>query len=463
MPSPEEEIDRIRAAVLGRVKPDAADEAKVKALADRLAEGIVKAAASKGVKCIPMLVGSAARGTWNRNPDLDIFILFPPDLPREDLEKRGLELARSVMPRGEEKYAEHPYLSGVVDGLDIDIVPCYEIRDPSQRMTAVDRTPFHTEYMRTHLPDAMKDEVRVLKQFLKGIGVYGAESKIEGFSGFMTELLVLRHGSFLGAVTAAARWGPSVSLSLEEAALPDAKRKFADASLVFIDPVDGERNAAAAVSADSLAVLCLAARRFLEAPSLAFFFPPPRKRRTVAQAAAEIRRRATHHIVLLAPKPDLIDDILYPQGRKAGARIAKGLEDRGFRVLRWRFAEEVPKRVMKPLVALWFELDRRTIAAVRVHDGPPAWNEHSSRFLEKWSSSPEAAGAPYIQGGKWKVVVRDRVVSARDNLLGIVNSADMGKDLSPLLRKQGRVVEGAAAARLAVVEETLFARMPWEG
>ena len=165
MPPAEDEIEKIRGAVLDKVRPDAEDERKVKLAAEKLSEGIVKAAAARGVKCIPMLVGSVARGTWNRNPDLDIFILFPPDVSRGDLEKRGLELARAVMPDGEEKYAEHPYLNGVVDGLDIDIVPCYEIRDPSQRMTAVDRTPFHTEYMRTHLPPTMRDEVRTLKQF----------------------------------------------------------------------------------------------------------------------------------------------------------------------------------------------------------------------------------------------------------------------------------------------------------
>ncbi|HLF06765.1 MAG TPA: CCA tRNA nucleotidyltransferase [Thermoplasmata archaeon] len=462
MPPAEDEIEKIRGAVLDKVRPDAEDERKVKLAAEKLSEGIVKAAAARGVKCIPMLVGSVARGTWNRNPDLDIFILFPPDVSRGDLEKRGLELARAVMPDGEEKYAEHPYLNGVVDGLDIDIVPCYEIRDPSQRMTAVDRTPFHTEYMRTHLPPTMRDEVRTLKQFLKGIGVYGAESRVEGYSGFMTELLVLRYGGFLAALKAAAEWKPQVKLALETTDSKGPARQFPDAALVFLDPVDAERNAAAAVSADALAMLSYAARKFVEKPSLAFFFPPARKRRTVAQVSAEINRRGTHHIVLLAPKPDLIDDILYPQGRKAGARVAKGLEDRGFRVLRWSFGEEAGKGAKPSLVALSFELDRKSLASVRVHDGPPAWSEHAARFLEKWNVSPEAAGAPYLEGGKWKVVVRDKVTSARENLLSVVNSADMGKDLSPLLRTKGRVVEAAAAARLAVVESALFSRMPWE-
>jgi tRNA nucleotidyltransferase (CCA-adding enzyme) len=438
---------------------DAAEETKVKAVADRLATGILKAAAEKGVKCIPMLVGSVARGTWNRNPDVDIFILFPPDLPREQLERRGLELARAVMPDGEKRYAEHPYLNGVVDGFDVDIVPCYEIRDPSQRMTSVDRTPFHTEYMRTHLPPSMRDQVRLLKQFLKGIGVYGAEARTEGFSGFMTELLTLRYGGFSEALAAAAEWRPTVRLRLEadERSFPD----FPGAPLVFIDPVDGKRNAAAAVSPDAMATCSLAAREFIARPSLAFFFPPGRRRRTVVQVSAELKRRGSHFIALLAPKPELIDDILYPQLRKAGARCAKGLEERGFRVLRWAPGEETPKGARTRLVALGFELDRRSLPSVRVHEGPPAWNENASRFLEKWDSSPEAAGAPYLEGGKWKVLVRDRVTTARENLLGVVNGADMGKDLSGPLRTRGRIVEGPAAARLALVEEMLFAVRPW--
>ncbi|NIS30872.1 MAG: tRNA CCA-pyrophosphorylase, partial [Actinobacteria bacterium] len=54
-----------------------------------------------------------------------------------------------------------------------------------------DRTPFHAAYVEGRLNDELAAEVRVLKQLLEGIGVYGSDLKTRGFSGYLTELLVL--------------------------------------------------------------------------------------------------------------------------------------------------------------------------------------------------------------------------------------------------------------------------------
>ena len=41
--------------------------------------------------------------------------------------------------------------------------------------SAADRTQFHTEFMLENLSGPMKNNVRLLKQFLKNNGIYGAE------------------------------------------------------------------------------------------------------------------------------------------------------------------------------------------------------------------------------------------------------------------------------------------------
>jgi tRNA adenylyltransferase (EC 2.7.7.25) len=48
----------------------------------------------------------------------------------------------------------------------------------------------------SNLHREQKDEVRLLKKFMKGIGVYGAEIKVKGFSGYVAELLVYFYDSF---------------------------------------------------------------------------------------------------------------------------------------------------------------------------------------------------------------------------------------------------------------------------
>ena len=42
----------------------------------------------------------------------------------------------------------------------------------------------------------MKGEVRILKKFFHHIGVYGAEIAKEGFSGYVSEVLISYFGSF---------------------------------------------------------------------------------------------------------------------------------------------------------------------------------------------------------------------------------------------------------------------------
>ena len=54
-------------------------------------------------------VGSFAKDTYLSNPDLDLFLMFPPDVPREQLEREGLFAGEGILG-GKRMYAEHPYI-----------------------------------------------------------------------------------------------------------------------------------------------------------------------------------------------------------------------------------------------------------------------------------------------------------------------------------------------------------------
>jgi tRNA nucleotidyltransferase (CCA-adding enzyme) len=62
-------------------------------------------------------------------------------------------------------------------------------------LSATDRTPF-IHYVKKRLGKTLQDDVRLLKKFMQGIKVYGAEIKTGGFSGYLCELLILHYGSF---------------------------------------------------------------------------------------------------------------------------------------------------------------------------------------------------------------------------------------------------------------------------
>jgi len=73
--------------------------------------------------------------------------------------------------RETKQYAEHPYINAEIDGFDVDIVPCYDIDNPANIQSAVDRSPHHQEYIKGWLTPERKDQVLLLKKFLRGIGV----------------------------------------------------------------------------------------------------------------------------------------------------------------------------------------------------------------------------------------------------------------------------------------------------
>jgi tRNA nucleotidyltransferase (CCA-adding enzyme) len=351
-------------------------------------------------------------------------------------------------------YAEHPYTRGWWGGFEVEIVPCYRITDASQRMSAVDRTPLHVDYVLGHLKEGQADEVRLLKAWAEGIGVYGAEAKVLGFSGYLCELLVLKHGSFRGVLESSLSWKPGTVLELER----PPTRTFSE-PLAVVDPVDPNRNVASAVGLEQLATFVHAAREYLRSPNERFFFPRPLTPLSVSKLRGLAGRRGAALLAISVPAPAVTEDVLYPQLRKAHRAFGDLLERNAFAVFDSRFDV-----VAKEAVFL-FELTAEMLPRVARHEGPPVWVKNAKDFLDKWRGSRKTIAGPYIRGGRWVVdVIREAttpaaLVKARWRDLGL------GKDLEKAARRSLRVRTGPAALRSESAEAwtRLFdRRFPWE-
>jgi tRNA nucleotidyltransferase (CCA-adding enzyme) len=111
-------------AVLSRIRPTPEEKEHIQ----KVARCLLDAIGERGITA--MVVGSVARNTWvSGDRDLDIFMLYDPSVSREELERRGLSLAREVAQafgaEYREKYAEHPYINASIGDTDVDLVPCY--------------------------------------------------------------------------------------------------------------------------------------------------------------------------------------------------------------------------------------------------------------------------------------------------------------------------------------------------
>jgi tRNA nucleotidyltransferase (CCA-adding enzyme) len=354
------------------------------------------------------LEGSAAKNTWIRGrAEADIFIHFDPMVSREELEKLIVEIGSRLIEKlgGEPMimYADHPYVEGVVDGVTVDIVACYRVEPPNW-IGATDRTPYHTRYVLSRLKPGQEDEVRLLKGLMRACGVYGAEIRVEGFSGYLTELLTIYYGDFLTAVREISGWKPPITIDLEGCYESREKilEAFPESPLVVVDPVDRSRNVAAAVSVTRLSELILAAKLFLKKPSTRFFklvdqAPSMRKLRAL------IRDRSILYVYfrLEGWKPR---DVLWGELRRSEQGVRRSLENLGFTVYRSGSWTDERRECL-----LVFEIDRAELPRYHIHKGPPAYLKNSDEFIEKWRG---AVAGPWIEDERLYVLRRHEEVSA---------------------------------------------------
>ncbi|MFQ5919640.1 MAG: CCA tRNA nucleotidyltransferase [Thermoplasmata archaeon] len=439
--------------VLAEIKPTHEEVEETFRIAESLLGRLAEEAQREGIPVKPLLVGSVAKGTFLKNPEIDAFVAFPPETSREDLERWGLRLGR-VLDDPTLRYAEHPYTRGVYKGLEADVVPCYELDRPSARMTAVDRTPFHFEYVRERMSGPQKDEVRLLKRFMKGTGTYGAEARTQGFSGYLSELLILWANTFASVLENAAGWRPPVRLELES----ETQRPF-DEPLVFVDPVDADRNAASAVSSHALATFILAAKAYRRSPDRRFFFPEPVRPLSMTALRKIARGRGTALLGVAASAPDLTEDVVYPQLRKAEGAIRSFLRKKEFRVLR-----SAPSLLEKEWLLL-FELESGELPPVRKHVGPPTWLDHAEAFRAKWEGSSKRVAGPYIEGDRLVVDVERVDTKAASALRNGLRGLSLGKNLDRTVREGASVMEGEEIARAGFrgpLTEFLGRDLPWQ-
>jgi len=432
------EFASVAERVLGRVEPAREERERLDAAVGTLIERTREAIADRPVEAEPLQVGSTARDTWLAGDrDIDLFVRFPTDLSRDKLEEYGLEVGHAVLPEGREEYAEHPYVTGSVDGFDVDLVPCYDVDAAREIESAVDRTPFHTAYVEERLTPDLAAEVRVFKQFCKGIGVYGSNLRTRGFSGYLIELLVLEFGSARRVLEAASDWHPPVELDPEG----HGERSFAD-DLVVIDPTDPTRNVAAVLTPENLARLQHHARDVLADPRVEAFFPDPPDPISAAEIERHVDRRDTTAVAVVFEAPDLVEDELYPQIRKSLAGIGDALDRRGFDVLR-RAA------FARARAFLLFELEVPERPAIERHEGPPVHTrDHAEEFYEKYADAD--VYGPFIEGDRY-VVERERDAASAAAFLESesVFSVRLGPAIEDALEDGYEVLEGEAIAALA--------------
>ncbi len=411
------EIDAITKQVLKKITPSAVDRARMETLAKALELSVSSACEANGVDAVVRVEGSVAKDTWlKEDPDIDVFMQLPATLPRAELEEVALRIARQATTGAKqvERFAEHPYLEAFVDGTRVNIVPAYAATY-GQWLSATDRTPHHTDYVNKNLSPLQRGEVRLLKKFMKGIQVYGAEIRVGGFSGYLCELLVLACGSFTAVLETFADHKPKRVIDLEgyyEQRKHEITLLFPE-PLVIVDPVDKARNVASAVQPQKLDQFVAASRAFLKAPNVEFFEPLQTQSLSVEELRQALQNRGSTMLFLTLCEIKAIPDILWGQLHRTRKAIHKQLELADFKVLR----DAVWSQDKAELTVFVFELEQQVLANVKKHLGPPLQLAYEcEQFLSKYVSNVEVVSGPFLEDSRWIVELHRRHTDAAELL-----------------------------------------------
>jgi tRNA nucleotidyltransferase (CCA-adding enzyme) len=449
--------------VAKKIVPSDREQEKMDRLSQTIQHEVEDVLASSRIQAKVSLQGSFARGTWiSHEADLDIFARFPPTMEREEWVEKVFPAMRKYFSRYRviERYAEHPFLEFRVDGVRVNIVPSYDVKKGEWK-SATDRTPYHTEFMQTHLRSELRREARLLKKFAKGIGTYGAEIKIGGFSGMLIDTLVLYYQSFMETLTHASSWTKGAHLEIgKPEGIVSPTEKDPNVDLVVIDPVDPNRNLAAAVRPDKLWNFVAAGRQFLRNAGLWYFFPPEFKPKTRQQFAKRIDDLGHDLLTITFKHPVLVPDVLWGQLMRLERSLLDIMTREEFSPYRSALWSDETKES-----AILVETGRTALPEVRLQKGPPVTkSEDSISFLEKHLKARNTARGPWIEGDRWMVEKRSGIRSIRDLVKAAAREEAYGlsvpKQLGESFRRSVKVLQNREI--LSMLGKKGFDKSLWE-
>lgn len=361
-------------------EPSASEEKRISKAAEKCKQ-FVEAEASRDPRVVDVLFGgSYAKETWLRgDADVDIFVRIVPSLDLQSFEELGKRLGLKALKDYEPKlrYSDHPYVEAFVDGVRVNVVPCYAV-EQGRWQSAADRSPHHTEYIRQRFGAKEKGQTRLLKAFFKSVGIYGAEISVGGFSGYVSEVLILKYGDLEAVLRAAVNLRRGQVIAVNDEFDPDVVKGFVS-PLIIIDPVDKRRNLGTAISPESVGKFILAASRFLSHPSIEYFGGriPPRK----------AGKKIFPNILIVEFKHrQRSPDIIWGQLKRSTAAISRQLELADFSVIRSSCVTDE-----KGSAAMAFLLDSLKLSPFSKRKGPEVFMEKNAASFLAGQRAP-----PYI-------------------------------------------------------------------
>ncbi|MBS1266498.1 MAG: CCA-adding enzyme [Candidatus Woesearchaeota archaeon] len=357
--------------ILEKIKLSREQENKLKEKINKTISKINNEFENQSIKAEVVLGGSAAKSTMLKGDfDVDLFARLDYKYKVEKISvlvKKVLEKLFSIQSlQGSREYFQFNQ-----DNLTYEVVPVLKIENYSQACNVTDASPLHVDWVRkaTNKNPDLINQIILAKSFLKANRLYGAESYIGGFSGHIVDILVIYYGGFESLLKAAVNWQQGMRIDPENHGKKLNKAKLGP--LVIIDPVQPQRNAAAALGLKKYRKFKKIAKQFLENPSKEFF---KKKKITIEK----LKQKADNNklIVLKVEPLKGKDDIVGAKIMKSFQHIKKKLKE--FKIINsgWEWDKKQP-------ALCWYILGQDKLPKQKEHRGPPVSSKNHAKMFRQ--------------------------------------------------------------------------------
>jgi len=300
------------------------------------ANELIKTLSKSGIKFF--IGGSLAKNTMikKNTQDIDVFAMFKDEKEISDkLEK----ILQKNKPNYIRIHGSRDYFQIKEGNLTFEIIPVVDSED-AKNITDFSLT--HVNYVKNKIKKSPKlaDEIKLAKAFCFAQNCYGAESYINGFSGYALEILIVYFGSFINFIKKIKKQtiiDPEKHFKNKEQINTELNGSKLQSPITIIDPTYKFRNAAAGLSKATFEKFLDSAEKFLKSPSTNFF---EKKELDVEKIKKQAKTKKAKFIEILLTTEKQEGDIAGTKMKKFSEFITQELEKKQQKVLTKEFVYE---------------------------------------------------------------------------------------------------------------------------
>lgn len=315
-----ERTDLILKEVLKNIKPNEKELQSIKNSLKEFLEKLKKKIKVLRINAEIFVGGSFAKNTIIKKDkyDVDIFVRF--DKKYKEIPKLMNKIIKGIKNISVIHGSRDYFRIKVSPTIYFELIPVLKIKNPKESENITDLSYSHVKYINKKIKSKkLLEEIMLAKAFCYANHCYGAESYINGFSGYGLEVLVYYYGSFLKFIKAVYKMKDKTIIDIEkhyrnkQMILMNMNSSKLHSPIILIDPTYKKRNALAALSEETFEKFKKKCKKFLKNPSRNAF----ETQKTDLKKIEDDAKKRGYEFVLIEAKTDK------EPGDVAGSKLLK--------------------------------------------------------------------------------------------------------------------------------------------